>query len=109
MSVRDQRSPLSYRSLLPVPSGLFKKSPSGVLARHSRLTISAAFINVPRFIQRGVNRRAQRTALAKSRHSSLGWAGANDGLFEQRAALVKCAGYGSPDLPYSHTTPSTAC
>jgi len=106
MSVRDQRSPLSYRSLLPLPSWLFKKSPSGVLARHSHLTISAAFINVPRFIQRGVNRRAQRTALAKSRHSSLGWAGENDGLFEEPAALVKCAGGGSSDFKL---TPSTAC
>ena len=34
-----------------------KKSASGVLARHSRLTGSAAFTNVPRVIPRGVNLR----------------------------------------------------
>jgi len=36
---------------------MLKKSSSFVLARHSRLTISAAFTNVPRLIQRGVNLR----------------------------------------------------
>gem|GEM_PF-3398161 len=36
---------------------MFQKSSSVVLTRHSRLTISAAFTNVPRFIQRGVNLR----------------------------------------------------
>ena len=34
---------------------LLKKSAAGVLARYSRLTISAAFTSLPRFIQRGVN------------------------------------------------------
>jgi hypothetical protein len=34
---------------------MLKKSFSFVLTRHSRLTISAAFTNVPRCIQRGVN------------------------------------------------------
>jgi hypothetical protein len=34
-----------------------KKSASGVLARHCRLTLSAAFTNVTRFIQRVVNLR----------------------------------------------------
>jgi hypothetical protein len=48
---------------------MLKKAASGVLARHSRLTISAAFTNVPRFIQRGVNLRGstyhwERAALA---------------------------------------------
>ncbi|MBA5875927.1 MAG: hypothetical protein GDA66_15440 [Nitrospira sp. CR1.2] len=32
-----------------------KKSASGVLARHGRLTDSAAFTNVPHVIPRGVN------------------------------------------------------
>jgi hypothetical protein len=36
---------------------MLKKSSSFVLARHSRLTISAAFTSVPRFIQRGVKLR----------------------------------------------------
>ena len=36
---------------------MLKKSASFVLARHSRLTISAAFTNVPRFMQHGVNLR----------------------------------------------------
>jgi hypothetical protein len=33
-----------------------KKAASGVLARHGSLTISAAFTNVTRFIQRVMNR-----------------------------------------------------
>jgi len=36
---------------------MLKKSASGVLARYSRLTISAAFTSVPRLIRRGVNLR----------------------------------------------------
>ncbi len=36
---------------------MLKKSASGVLARHCRLTVSAAFTNVTRFIQRVVNLR----------------------------------------------------
>jgi hypothetical protein len=36
---------------------MLKKSASGVLARHSRLTISAAFTGVPCLIRHGVNLR----------------------------------------------------
>ncbi|WHZ30356.1 MAG: hypothetical protein OJF51_005159 [Nitrospira sp.] len=50
-------------------SRMLKKSSSGVLAGHCRLSISAAFTSVPRFIQRGVNLRdstyhRERAALA---------------------------------------------
>ena len=38
-------------------SRMLKKSASGVLAGHCRLTISAAFTSVPCFIQHGVNLR----------------------------------------------------
>ena len=37
---------------------MLKKSSSFVLAGHRRLTISAAFTNVPRLIRRGVNLRS---------------------------------------------------
>jgi hypothetical protein len=40
-----------------VISRLLIKPAIFVLARHCRLTISAAFTNMPRFIQRGVNLR----------------------------------------------------
>jgi hypothetical protein len=40
---------------------MLKKSSSFVLAGHRHLTISAAFTNVPRFIQHGENSEAQRT------------------------------------------------
>jgi hypothetical protein len=44
---------------------MLKKSSRFVLWRHSRLTISAAFTNVPRFIQRGVNLRGSTYGLSK--------------------------------------------
>ncbi len=79
---------------------MLKKSFSFVLTRHSRLTISAAFTNVPRLIQRGVNvapvrrrdahyssRRGPRCGLPVERRvlARWGWAGENEGLFEHPA------------------------
>ncbi|WHZ25404.1 MAG: hypothetical protein OJF51_000199 [Nitrospira sp.] len=54
-----------------------KKSASGVLARHRRLTISAAFTSVPRFIQRGVNLRGS-TYHRERAAKQLGAVGEND-------------------------------
>ena len=67
-------APLSSTSSAPnpcsdvpmaIPSRMLKKSASFVLARHCRLTISAAFTNVTRFIQRVVNLRGSSTAMGK--------------------------------------------
>jgi len=47
------------------PSRLLKKSASVVLARHRRLTISAAFTDVPCLIPHGVNLRGSTYGLGK--------------------------------------------
>ncbi len=65
-------------------SRLLKKSASGVLAGHCRLTISAAFTNLPRLIRRGVNLRGstyRSVRLAPSLAAAL-----LDGLFDQPAS-----------------------
>ncbi|WHZ26728.1 MAG: hypothetical protein OJF51_001524 [Nitrospira sp.] len=51
---------------------MLKKSTSGVLAGHRRLTISAAFTNVPRFIQRGVNLRGSTYHRARAARAAQG-------------------------------------
>jgi hypothetical protein len=45
---------------------MLKKHASFVLARRCRLTVSAAFTDMTHFIQRVVNLKAQRTAMAMS-------------------------------------------
>jgi hypothetical protein len=47
-------------------AGMLKKSASFVLARYCRLTISAAFTHVTRFIQRVVNLRGPTYPMGKS-------------------------------------------
>jgi hypothetical protein len=54
---------------------MLKKPASGVLAGHSRLTISAAFTNVPRFIQRGVNFRGSTYHRVRAARAVRGWVG----------------------------------
>jgi hypothetical protein len=80
---------------------MLKKSSSFVLTRHSRLTISTAFTNVPRLIRRGVNLRGSTygpkyasplpspAALPAERRISArrGWTGEIVGLFEHPAGI----------------------
>src|SRR5688500_10394614 len=54
---------------------MLKKPSSGVLAGHCRLTISAAFTDVPRFIQRGVNLRGSTYHRVRAAKSSSGRVG----------------------------------
>jgi hypothetical protein len=51
---------------------MLKKSSSVVLAGHCRLTISAAFTSLPRFIQRGVNLRGSTYRRAWAAEKQLG-------------------------------------
>jgi hypothetical protein len=50
---------------------MLKKSSSLVLAGHCRLTISAAFTSLPRFIQRGVNLRGSTYRRARAAEEQL--------------------------------------
>jgi hypothetical protein len=55
---------------------MLKKPASLAFARHSRLTISAAFTNVPRLIRRDVNLRGSTYGLGKRLFTqAMGWAG----------------------------------
>ena len=67
---------------------MLKKLASFVLAGHCRLTISAAFTNVPRLIRRDVNLRGSTYHRVRAAKSSSGWVGENDGLFEHPAIYL---------------------
>ena len=69
---------------------MLKKSVSGVLGVHCRLTISAAFTVVPRLIRHladlGAALLAERRVLARR-----GWAGEKSGLFKHPEAFAASA------------------
>ena len=75
--------PIALRCL----SRLLKNPSSFVLTRHRRLTISAAFTNVPRLIRRGVNFRG--STYGTSTFAWLFVAASLEGPFEQPVSLSR--------------------
>jgi len=69
-----------------------KKSASDVLARHCRLTVSAAFTDVPCDSLFFASRTSLGLACGKGVLARWGWAGENEGLLNSLRALVKYAG-----------------